>query len=73
MTSAIFLGPVEPVEFRKGTIMKRIFPAKTPFEHGYNAFINNEDRPYRTASFYEREWYRGWNIAFNKNKDRFVA
>jgi hypothetical protein len=53
--------------------MKRIFPAKTPYEHGFNAFIANEDCPYRTRSFYEREWYRGWNIAFNKNKDRFVA
>lgn len=53
--------------------MKRIFPAKTPFDHGYNAFLNNEECPYRIKSFYEREWNRGYNRAFNKNKERFIA
>jgi hypothetical protein len=53
--------------------MKRIFPVKTPYEHGYNAFIGNDECVYRIGSFYEREWHRGWNTAYSQNKERHSA
>ena len=54
----------------RGLIMKRIFPAKTPYEIGYNAFIANDECVYRKGSFYEREWHRGWNTAYCESQVR---
>ena len=53
--------------------MKPIFPATTPFENGWNAFITNDECPYRKKSFYEREWLRGWNKAYLANRKRLCA
>jgi ribosome modulation factor len=53
--------------------MKQIFPATTPFENGWNAFISNDECPYRKKSFYEREWLRGWNKAYMANRQRLSA
>lgn len=53
--------------------MKRIYPAKKPYDVGWNAFINDDGCPYRPLSFYEREWHRGWNHAYQKNRESVIA
>ena len=43
------------------------------FEEGVNAFyLDNPDCKYRPTSHYYREFCRGYNFAFFKNKDEHV-
>jgi hypothetical protein len=53
--------------------MNPVFPAERPYQVGWNAFITNEQCRYRKGSFYAREWQRGWDRAFLKNKARLYA
>jgi hypothetical protein len=53
--------------------MTPIFPADRPYQVGWNAFLTDDRCPYRRQSFYAREWLRGWDCAFLKNKDRRIA